>query len=132
LRGEAVLFSIELAIPANTAVLTPTRAVLPVSQGVVRHVWVRWHWGSGNLCGVRALYSQFVHWPFAVGEWFYSSPYPVDFAEDYSLDVEPYEIAIEGYNSDDTYAHSVWLAFNILRELPSSDTEAFLASLRGE
>jgi hypothetical protein len=41
-------------------------------------------------------------------------------------------MTIEGYNLDDTYPHSVWVAFNVMREGESVDTAEFIASLRGE
>ena len=124
-----MIFSGELTIPANTTIFRPVRIVLPVSLGTVRHVWVRWHWGSANLCGARGLYRTFAQWPLAVGEWFYSSVPGLDFDENIVLDQDPLEIVLEGYNDDDTYPHSVWFAFNIVRSTTDSDTAEFIASL---
>ena len=124
-----MIFSAEFTIPVNTTIYQPKRLVLPVSIGTVERVWVRWHWGSANLCGVRGLYRTFVHWPLAIGEWFYSSPYPLEFAESLVLDQDPVELVLEGYNNDDTYPHSVWVGFNIMRGGRSSDDAEWLRSL---
>ena len=106
-----------LTIPANTTALQPVRVTFPVCRGLISHVWVRWYWGSGNLCGARMLYQEFQHWPLSIGGWFPSSPYPLDFAEDVVLDSDPYLLTIEGYNLDDTYPHAVVFHVNITRAI---------------
>ena len=126
-----MFYSASLTIPANTTILSPTRVLLPVSSGIVRRVWVRWRWGSANLCGVRMLYQEFQHWPLSGSEWFPSSPIPLDFADALPVAQEPLELAIEGYNLDDTYPHTVWVAFEILRERGDPILLAILNELRG-
>ncbi len=129
---KGVFYSTSLTIPANTPILDPLRTSLAISSGVVRRVWVRWRWGSADLCGVRMHYREFQHWPFSGSEWFPSSPYPLDFADSLPITQEPLELAIEGYNLDDTYAHTVWIAFEILREVGDPILLAILDALRGQ
>jgi len=87
-----------------------------VVEGVVRKVWVRWHWGPGNLCGVRIYRGGFQLWPTTLGAWFGSSVQETVFEGAYELRDEPLHFVIEGYNLDDTYDHEVWLGFEVLRE----------------
>lgn len=111
-----MLYSITMTIPANTPILTPTRATLKVSEGVIERVWVRWRWGSANLCGVRMMHQEFQYWPMTGSEWFPSSVHPFEFAESLDIVDEIGELVIEGYNLDDTYPHTVWVAFDIIRK----------------
>ena len=124
-----MIYSVEFEIPSNTLADSPRRLTLPVCQGTVRYVWVRWHWGSANLCGVRVYHNEFSYWPMVPGGWFYSTVHPLGFTDTYQLDSEPYDLVLEGYNTDDTYLHSVWVAFNILREGPTAEDAEWLRSL---
>jgi len=111
-----MLYSKDLLIPSGTQEDTPVRAVLPVCEGIVSRVWVRWRWGPGNLCGVRAYYAEFQHWPMSPGEWFPSTTHDLVFDDALPLLFEPLQLVIEGYNLDDVYPHRVWMAFQIDRQ----------------
>lgn len=124
-----MFYSRTLTIPASTPMMTPQRVLLPVTGGVVRHVWVRWRWGTGNLCGVRMKLHQYQHWPASGGEWFPSTTQGLDFDEDIAIAGPPYLLAIEGYSLDTAHPHDVWVAFNILRPSMSPNMSQFLADL---
>jgi len=124
-----MFFSQSLTIPANTPENNPSRAVLRVCEGTITHVWVSWYWGSGNLCGARALYNEFQFWPLSIAGWFPSTPYPLDFEENLPVDTAPFEIALEGYNNDDSYPHTVWLSVNVRRVELSENLRQLLADL---
>ena len=109
-----MFYTVEIDVPANTAIETPTRTVLKVSRGILRHVWFRWRWGSADLCGVRVTYQSHQIVPFNLTEWIRSFDQMIDFEEELEIDSEPYELAIETYNLDDTFAHAVWVAFTVL------------------
>lgn len=126
-----MLYSKTLEVPANTTILLPERTELHICIGVVRHVWIRWRWGGGNLCGVRMKHHEHQFWPRTGSEWFPSNVYPLDFAEMVNVDQEPLDIAIEAYNLDDTYPHTVWVAFNILRPILTPAVAGFLADIAG-
>ena len=108
-----MLFCTELAIPANTPRSRPAVAKLQLTRGVVRHVWVRWRFGSGNLCGCVVRWHRFQIWPLTGSSWIPSSSLDLSFDEDFTLVREPYEVEIEGYNTDEIYSHKVWVGLNV-------------------
>jgi len=126
-----MLYSKEIRIPANTSKNDPLGVILDVVEGTVKRVWVRWYWGSGNLCGCRLVRGGSQVWPTSLTEWFLSSPYPLTFEEAYPVTDEPLEINIEAYNLDDTYSHTVWVGVLVLRQTLSNRMTQFMEYLGG-
>jgi hypothetical protein len=121
-----MFFCREITIPAQTALTTPYQTTLKLSEGVIVQVWVRWYYGSGNLCGVRLMLDQFTFWPMTLGQWFVSSPYPLTLPESHQLTNAPYSLSIEGYNQDDVYDHNCWIGIAVNRAKATSALETFL------
>jgi len=111
-----LLFTQYFAIPPNTPVLSPKRVWLPACEGTVTKVIVRWRWGSGNLCGCRVMYSEYQVWPRSKAQWFISNPQAYEFDENLEITDHPHFFAVEAYNLDDTFQHSVEVCVNILRK----------------
>jgi len=111
-----MLYSKEIIIPANTSKETPVATLLPVVNGIVKRVWVRWRWGSANLCGCKILRGTFQLWPTALGQWFPSTTFDTTFEEQYTMGDEPLNFVVKGYNLDDTFPHTLWVAMLVLRE----------------
>lgn len=124
-----MIFVANLEIPPNTLKAVPIRTRLPVTDGIVKRVWVRWRWGSANLCGCRIFYHEFQIWPLSLGEWFLSRPEGIQFEESLSVDAAPREFYIEAYNHDDTFAHTVEVAVCLLRAEGSTKLEELLRFL---
>jgi len=110
-----MFYSAQVSIPAQTLAMTPYSTQLVLSEGVIRRVWVRWRFGSGNLCGVRILQATFQYWPLSIGEWFPSTVHPLEFEEYHALVNSPYTLDIEGYNTDDVHSHEVWIGVLVSR-----------------
>ena len=102
-----------------------------VCGGVVRRVWVRWRWGTGGLCGAFMTYRAFQHWPLTQGGWFPSTVDPLEFADVVPIDDDYSIIQISGYNLDDTFPHTVWVAFDIERSEVTANMRQFLDDLSG-
>ena len=89
----------------------------------------------GNLGGCRILYQGFQHWPLSIGEWFPSSTASLDFEVDMEITGDPSEFVVEAYNLDDSFPHTLWVAFNILRPgeapLTAEQVERIFATARG-
>lgn len=109
-----MFFSAALAIPASTLESGPVRKTFKITAGLITRVWVRWRYGSANLCGVRIKRGEFQYWPLSIGSWFPSSPQGLEFAERHWVLTGAYELTVEGYNKDDTFEHTVWVAFEML------------------
>jgi len=127
-----MLYSKEIEIPPNTTRFDPLAVILDVVEGTVKRVWVRWYWGSGNLCGCRLTRGGSQVWPTSLTEWFLSSPYPLTFEEAYPIPDEPLEITVEAYNLDDTFAHTVWVGVLVLRQETSRRMADFMEYMAGE
>lgn len=130
-----MLFSASIEIPASTTAADPLRTTIPITGGVLRRVWVRWRWGIGNLGGCRILYREFQHWPLSLGQWFPASPDPLEFEENFAISTDPSVLVVESYNLDDSYEHTLWVAFNVLREggapLTAEQVQRIFAVARG-
>jgi len=107
-----------IPIPLGTTQAAPLRTTIEATAGVLKRIWVRWRWGIGNLGGCRILYHEFQHWPLSIGEWFPSNVEPLDFEVDMEITGDPAEFVVEAYNLDDSYPHTLWVAFGILRPGP--------------
>jgi len=124
-----MLFTKSVTIPANTTKANPLVASIPICEGVVKHVWVRWRWGSGNLCGCRIFYESFQIWPISLTQWFVSNVQDMDFDESFEMDGVPHVFRLEAYNEDDTFPHNLTVSFAILRPTKASGLTDFLQYL---
>jgi len=120
-----MLYSVEISISPNTPRDDPVVTGLEVVSGVVKRVWVRWRWGSANLCGCRISRWGSQLWPRTLNQWFPSSILDTTFDESYPVDAEPLEFRIEAYNLDDTYPHTLWVALSLLREEVNTNIQEF-------
>lgn len=120
-----MLLSQSIIIAPKTSQETPQVNTLHILPGTVATLVVLFRYGSGNLCGVRIYHAEVQRWPYIPGEWVPSSPYLYEFAEDLSIDTEPYELRIETYNLDDTFPHSVWIAL-VLRDVIDNENVRWL------
>lgn len=121
-----MLFAKSIVIPANTTKANRLVTHFPICDGVIKRVWVRWRWGSGNLCGCRILYESFQVWPLSMTEWFVSIVQDLVFDEDFEIDDVPHTLRVEAYNDDDTFPHTLWIAVSVLRPGKSSRLSDFM------
>jgi len=128
-----MLFQLRQEVPANTQEDNPLRVEMPISEGTVKSVLIRWRWGSGNLCGCRILYAGFQIWPLSLGAWFVSNVQDVSFEENMAIAGVPHVFQIEAYNQDDTFPHTLEVAISIVREhLPAKLEELLVFLETGE
>jgi len=110
-----VIYSQEIVIPLNTLEGAPISRRLDIVEGVIKRVWVRWRWGSANLCGAAIYRGGFQVWPSSGDEWFPSSIRDTEFTEEYEVNDEPLHFIVRAYNVDDTYDHTLWVGMSVLR-----------------
>lgn len=124
-----MLVSTTLTVSASTADTAPERATLSFPAGDVTQWWVGWHYGVGDLAGARVLYHEVQVLPWSVGTFLPSFRGVLTFPADLDVWAPPHELVIEGYNNDDTYAHTVWVAASIERSTYWADLYGTLLSL---
>lgn len=125
-----MLYSLDVSIPANTLKTGLLISDLQLCAGVIKRVWIRWRYGSANLCGCRIVRESRQVWPSNPTQWFPSQSAGVDFDEYYELSDVPYSVSIDAFNLDDTYSHNLWVAFSVLRPTLSDKFLWLLEQLR--
>jgi hypothetical protein len=109
-----MLFVEELTIPANTPITAPARVTIGLAPGTITEISVLFPPKKGVFVGVRLLRFERVQWPTNPDKWIIADGESVDWGEDYDLLDEPYELHLEAYNTDDTFAHTVYLRIAVL------------------
>ena len=126
-----MIYSQEIVIPANTPIHFPVRSEISVVEGVVKRVWVRWRWGSADLCGCAIFREGFQLWPTTGSEWFPSSIHETVFEEMYKIGEEPLHLIVRAWNVDDTFDHKLWIGFSVIRPKYTQGITEFLEFLTG-
>ena len=124
-----MIYSVELEIPAETTKLAAVEIDLRANLGTISQVWVRWRWGSGNLCGVTISREGVQLWPTTGTEWFPSNVQEMTWQESYQVDDYPLDFQIRGYNTDDSFPHTVWIAVNLQPGIEQSNVNRFVQLL---
>ncbi len=129
-----MIYETDVLIPKNTSINAPVSVILPVHPGVLRQFEVYFPRGCAGLARVRVLYWSHPLFPSNPDGWFRGDDVLIRFDEDMPLPGAPYEFLIQGYNDDDTYAHTPIVRMSII---PSGDDLAslfrsFLAGPRGQ
>jgi len=124
-----MIYIVELSIPANTSIVDPAHAVLGVNLGVVTQVWVRWRWGSGNLCGVVIKRAGVQTWPLPGDTWFVSRLEETTWQENLHVDDYPLFFDLYAYNLDDTFPHTVSVFMNLQQSQMSQSAQNFVELL---
>ena len=126
-----MLFEHALTIPASTSVLEPTEALVKLTAGILVQVDVVIPWGVGALAGIRMLYENWQILPITPGQWLTGNDQRLTFPENYQIKSDPFYVKIQGYNSDDTYEHTITLMLTIMRYTLNERAQSFVAALMG-
>lgn len=110
-----------LTIPANTPSSAPVREVVSLCPGTITKVDIFFVPDCAGYVGVRVLRFEHQLWPTNPDVWFRRNEDGPDWEESFPLDDDPYELIVEGYNEDDSYAHDVILGFAVI---PTAETMA--------
>ena len=121
-----MLYGIDFAIPANTTQAIPLRQKFILTEGIITRFIVFLPWGCGGLCGLRVLRNEQQLFPISHSTWIIGNDSLYEFADDFSLDTEPYTLMLEGYNLDDTYQHTLEVKAIMTRKvLPQKVVDLF-------
>jgi hypothetical protein len=100
-------FQKTVTIPSGTSASSPTRTRMRLTAGMVASFQITFPSGCMGLVGLRVLRGNLQLWPLVTGEWYVADDFVISLPEQFPLDAAPYDLVIEGYNTDDTYDHSV-------------------------
>ena len=104
-------FAIET--PSGTERTSPKETKINLVSGIVDQVMIEFPAGCAGLVGVRVLQGLFQLWPLTSGEWFVTDNFTVVFPEHFELPQPANQLRVETYNEDDTYDHTIDIAFTI-------------------
>ena len=109
-----MFYDFPIAIPPNTVESAPFEVEAKLTHGVIHRLEVEfpdWHWGQTD---VRILLGSFQLWPSNPGGSFSSNNHAITWNDYYPLVRRPYTLTLQGWNSDDTFTHTVTVRIGIL------------------
>lgn len=116
--------------PANGSTADSIKNVIKLGIGVIYKIEVYFPPGSCGLCNIRLLYNTRQIYPLPIDEYFRGERNTITFDDTFISDVSPYELVVDGYNSDTIYDHMgiVRIGFEsdpsfIVRYIPPTITE---------
>lgn len=110
------LFYIPVTIPKNTPASTPQIETIEIQSGIVHRIHISIPSGHAGLTGVRVLRGLHQVAPTTGSEWFQGDDMELDYQEYIEVAEAPFELTIESYNADDTYAHTFRVGIGVLPE----------------
>lgn len=126
-------FMHRFAVPKNTAKTAYTSYTLPIPASQVERIWVEFPRGCAGLVGFQLWRGVEQVFPNPAGNWLISDGYTLNFRLSHVIDREPYEVELRGYNTDDTYQHTIWVMIELrgLDDETSPQLQSFLQALKG-
>ena len=115
----------ELTIPANTAAEVPERASLALVDGIISEVNILFPPGCRGYVGVRVYDYEHIIYPSNPDHWLIADGETIKWSDDYELSGSPFELGLEGYNLDDSYAHTIYFRFVVIEAAKASVINKF-------
>jgi len=100
------IYVVKITIPKNTPKISPKEVTIELEKAVITRLFIQIPAGHHALTGLRIMYGNLQLFPKEFGMWFTGSDIVLNFDEYFELPENPTILRIEGYNEDDTYAHS--------------------------
>lgn len=105
-----------ISVAKNTTEASPQVETIEIQSGIVHRVHISIPSGHAGLTGVRVLQGLHQVAPTTGSEWFQGDDMEIDYQEYIEVDEAPFELTIEAYNEDDTYAHTFRVGIGVLPE----------------
>lgn len=109
-----MLFTAELVIPADTPATAPVRQTVDLAVGTITAFSLFFPYKRGAFVGVRLRRFEHQQWPTNPDGWIVGDDEAVAWGEDFDVLEEPFELTLEGYNTDDSFPHTVYLRVAML------------------
>jgi len=105
-----------LSIPANTSSSSPKTLDIELPVGVIHKLDILFPPGCCGLVGVAIFQGVHLIWPSYSDEWFSTDGETITFEEFYEVRRGLTTFTLKGYNTDDTYSHTIVFRFGILKK----------------
>ena len=106
-------YALDLTIPVSTAEASPASGSIYMAACVVSRIELTFPDGCAGLVGVRFKYYTRQLWPCNPEEWFRGNGQAITFEPKARFEESPAVLYVEGYNSDDTFAHTVYVVVGV-------------------
>lgn len=107
-------YDYSFTIPANTTQAAPTTQACKLTHGVIHHVEIDFPYGCAGLVHLQILHALHQLWPTNPEGSFNADDYVISTNEHLELTDTPYIITLQGWNSDDTFDHTLQVRFALL------------------
>lgn len=126
-----MFFSQEVTVPANTLRNEYQTDTMVLTKGRVIRLAVFFPWGCAGLCYVRLIRRTWQVFPLTRDVWLNGNDRTFDFATSVELTSEPYELIIQSYNLDDTYAHKPVISAEMIKGTIPEIFSSFMKEIAG-
>lgn len=107
-------YAASVTIPANTTESDPYEETLGVCFGTIGQVFVLFPPGHAGLTSLQVFYQTRQIFPTTPGESFVGDDTQYTFAERWPIFEPPFELLLRGWNTDDTYDHTIYFEVSML------------------
>ena len=109
-------YSISLTIPSSTTSSSPSSTTVKVSAYVLNVYEIEFPAGCAGLVGVSVWQGGHQLYPSTEGQWFISDNFTIKRDTYYKIVRGGNTLTIKGYNSDDTYSHTIQFRCSIEKD----------------
>jgi len=117
-----MIFAHELFLPKNGTPATAKFETMKITRGLIYRVEFQFPPGCAGLAHLIVYDGGHQLWPASPGLNFHLDGPVVAFDDLYFKLAAPYELVVWGYNTDDTYDHTVYIRLGL------ADSDAFMAA----
>ena len=121
-----MFYSFDLVIPANTTEASPLRLDVEMAPGTVHRVEVQIPRGVRGLARTRALHALHQVWPANPDGSLTGDDVLIAWTEEWELDEEPFALTLEGWNTDDTFSHTLTWRFALAERVGGGEPALLL------
>lgn len=109
----ALPFFYYFTLAKNILSSSPTRVNFNLPIGVIQRIWVEFPRGCSGQVGLSIWRGTNQIFPLPEGAWIRSDNAVMSFAFTHDMRTDPLFVELRGYNEDDTYQHTPWVAFEM-------------------
>jgi len=113
-------YHISLTAPSGTAQASALRSTLSVPRGEIRRVRIWFPPGCAGLAYARVLIDEHQVYPSNLAAWYSGDGLLISFDDSLSLNQHTQTMALEVYNNDDTYPHTVSVGVTVWPEIKAA------------
>ncbi len=106
-------YHIQLELPKNTGVTSPLIASVTLRPGIITNLSLRFPKGCMYLVGGRFIFQSSQIFPINQEKWFISNNETIKIEPDYVVMSTPAVLQLEGYNTDDTWQHTLYATIDM-------------------